>query len=117
MEKHIKIDKKKRTDKVNIYKNTAKYDSKVYKEDTEKTFTINSKLTPDTNIEKRHRNQRRKKNKSIDDRRHKIMNKIKTMPHHLMKELIDQNRMLSTNFLPGAGKKLDTIYNKTLSLL
>ena len=39
------------------------------------------------------------------------------MPLNEMKAFVDEARFLSSNYPPGAGRKLETIYNKTLSLL
>ena len=56
------------------------------------------------------------KYKSVDDRKRlKLLKKIKSM--NLKHSTLMNDPCLVTNFPPAAGRKLDTIYNKTLSLL
>lgn len=58
------------------------------------------------------------KNKSVDDRkRNKTMKKIKSMKMNERDVFIEDPCFFSNIMLPGAGGKLDTIYNKTLSML
>lgn len=101
---------------------------KVYKEDSEDTlsYMFKPKLAPQKRLTTNQmdpedinhiQNQiKLLKHKSVDDRKRiKMMKKIKSMK--LDHDLLMNDPCLLTNFPPAAGRKLDTIYNKTLSML
>lgn len=89
---------------------------KIYKEDSEEGHAsafqanLHKKICTEPNLDFT-------KHKSVDDRRRsKLMKRLKSLTLKDKHMLVDENYMPS-NVPPGAGRKLDTIYNKTLSIL
>ena len=87
-----------------LYMKPNQYENKVYKEDTEDTFIHNHPLENKHKHLQKDSYESKIKNKSIDHKRHRTIDRMKSMPYHQIKQLVDRNRILSSNFFPGAGK-------------